>query len=311
MITALRHVLAAIAATVGLVVLAGILQVTAFFINLLVPLPIVLLTFRRGALTGLLAVVATTAIFSLGADLPSPLLYLAQFGLVSVLFPHLLSRGWRWDRAAAVTLVALTAGVILTLAVQASLEGTTVNGLVKGFIEGEIGKVKAVYSQTTELTTIQREELLAALDQSGAFMASTWPAFVWLLGGALLLTQLLLLCAMPGTRSLVPGPAFIDWKAPELLVWPLLGAGFASVFAAGAVQTIAIALLIVLIPIYFLQGLAIVTFMFQRRGTPPWLRAIGYVLLIMLNPLPLMVAGLGLFDLWADFRKPRIEPNKE
>ena len=32
---------------------------------------------------------------------------------------------------------------------------------------------------------------------------------------------------------------------------------------------------------------------------------IGYLLVTLVNPLPLMVTGLGVFDLWADFRKPK------
>lgn len=309
MTTGLLHLLAAIAATVGLVAVAGIVKASAFFINLLVPFPIVLLTMRRGVAAGLAAATASTALLALGGDLLGPLLYLVQFGLASVLLPHLLRRGWNWDRTVAVTLTAILGAVLLAIGYQAASQGVAINDLVKSFTTGEIAQVKDFYGKTGDLTADQRTELFAALDKTGEFMTQTWPALVALLGGALLLIQVVLLSSMPGTRALVPGPDFIAWKTPEWLVWPLIAAGFAAFLTEGTLRIIAFNLLVVLIPVYYVQGLAIVTNFFQRRGTPPWLRVIGYLLLSLLNPLPVMVAGLGLFDLWFDFRKPRVQQN--
>jgi hypothetical protein len=37
------------------------------------------------------------------------------------------------------------------------------------------------------------------------------------------------------------------------------------------------------------------------------MRGLGYLLLLVINPFQLLVAGIGVFDLWVDFRKPRIK----
>jgi hypothetical protein len=50
-----------------------------------------------------------------------------------------------------------------------------------------------------------------------------------------------------------------------------------------------------------------VTFFFWKKKFGPWFRALGYVLIVTINPLPLLVIGIGVFDLWIDFRKPRIK----
>jgi uncharacterized protein YybS (DUF2232 family) len=68
---------------------------------------------------------------------------------------------------------------------------------------------------------------------------------------------------------------------------------------------VALNLLTVLLPIYFLQGLAIVNHFFRKKGVSPLLQTLGYLLIAVLNPFPLIVTGVGIFDLWADFRKPR------
>jgi uncharacterized protein YybS (DUF2232 family) len=72
-------------------------------------------------------------------------------------------------------------------------------------------------------------------------------------------------------------------------------------------QTIALNLLTVSLPLYFMQGLAIVRYFFRRRNVPGFIQGISYILILLLNPLPLVVTGFGIFDLWADFRKPRIK----
>ena len=54
--------------------------------------------------------------------------------------------------------------------------------------------------------------------------------------------------------------------------------------------------------VYFLQGLAVIDHLFQARGFPRPLRALTYTLLFLQLPIALLVATLGAFDLWADFR---------
>ncbi len=68
----------------------------------------------------------------------------------------------------------------------------------------------------------------------------------------------------------------------------------------------AINVLIVILPLYFLQGLAVVEHFLSRKGLSPLLRGVSFLLLLLVNPLPVMVTGVGVFDLWADFRKPRL-----
>ena len=81
--------------------------------------------------------------------------------------------------------------------------------------------------------------------------------------------------------------------------------GFIVAFADGLLATVALNLLVILLPVYFLQGLAVIDCFFRRKAFSPVIRTIGYLLLTLVNPLPMLVTGIGVFDLWADFRKPR------
>jgi uncharacterized protein YybS (DUF2232 family) len=95
-----------------------------------------------------------------------------------------------------------------------------------------------------------------------------------------------------------------EWHAPEPLVWGLIACGF-SLFIPGVefLQTAAINILLVIGACYFFQGLAIVAYFFQKSRVPFFLRMVTYVLIIFQQLFTLLVVGLGLFDLWGDFRR--------
>ena len=311
MLMGLAPLLMAILATVGLVLAAGALKATSFFFNLLVPLPIAALTLRQGMRPGLIALVVASSLFAALSPAGGMLVYLLQFSIASYLLPLLLRQGHRWDKALAVSWGGMFITVAIVMAAEAAAQGTSLNGLVNVYIGQEVGQLKELYSQSADLSIAQREQLLAVLDELKRTMLIIWPAVLAVLAGFLLLIQVFLLWLLPATKSLLPGPAFTDWKAPDHLVWPMITAGFCAFLTTATIQTIAINLLIIMFPLYYLQGLAIVTYYFQQRGTSLWLRAVSYLLLALFNPLPFLLAGVGLFDLWGNFRKERVKPNSD
>ena len=71
------------------------------------------------------------------------------------------------------------------------------------------------------------------------------------------------------------------------------------------VDKIGYSLLVVLLPLYFLQGMAVVNNFLRRKAYPPLMKGLIYTLLLLLNPLQIVVTSVGVFDLWVDFRRPR------
>jgi uncharacterized protein YybS (DUF2232 family) len=97
-----------------------------------------------------------------------------------------------------------------------------------------------------------------------------------------------------------------EWKGPEPLVWGLIGCGFV-LFVPGldAVRPVALNLLLVIGACYFCQGLAVIAYFFHKNKVPRFLRGMTYLLIIFQQIFTLLVVGLGLFDLWGDFRRLR------
>ena len=105
-----------------------------------------------------------------------------------------------------------------------------------------------------------------------------------------------------------------EWKAPEPLVWGLIACGFA-LFVPGPplLRTSALNLLLVIAACYFAQGLAVIAYFFNKNNVPRFLRGLTYVLIIFQQIFTLLVVGVGLFDLWGDFRrlgKDRLTPSQ-
>jgi uncharacterized protein YybS (DUF2232 family) len=97
---------------------------------------------------------------------------------------------------------------------------------------------------------------------------------------------------------------FREWKGPEPMVWGLIACGFV-LFIPGFqfLRIFAFNILLVIGATYFIQGLAIIAYFFHKNNVPRFLRGLTYVLIAFEQIFTLLVVGLGLFDLWGDFRR--------
>ena len=96
-----------------------------------------------------------------------------------------------------------------------------------------------------------------------------------------------------------------QWKAPEHLVWAVIASGILLLVGDSGLSIIGINGLIILMMIYFFQGIAIVSFYLEKKQLPRFLRILLYGLIAMQQLLLLLVIAVGFFDTWIDFRHER------
>ncbi len=282
--------------------LAGTLfGVPGALLTLLVPVPAAWVQMRSGLVPGIGAVLLTAVAASWVGGAAGVVAYLMQFGLVALLLPWCLRRGWAWDRAVAVTVLAVVLTASLALVVVSIERGQSIPQLVDAYIATEIGQARSLLGDSN-LTPVQQSELEVFFADFARFLGLVYPGLA-IVASALM--NLLTVWFLARFGIYLPGRRFADWRASELLVWPLIVAGFLHVLAEGVAGQIGSNLLVVLLLVYYLQGLAVVTYMFDKRQVHPFLRNLIYLLVLFANPLPLLVAGVGLFDLWINFRKDR------
>ena len=97
------------------------------------------------------------------------------------------------------------------------------------------------------------------------------------------------------------------WKAPESLVWGIIGCGLLLLLPDKTFKIFGLNGLLILITIYFFQGIAIVSFYFEKKRFPRGLKFFLYSLIALQQAILLVIIGLGFFDMWLNFRK--LEPN--
>ena len=92
------------------------------------------------------------------------------------------------------------------------------------------------------------------------------------------------------------------WQAPDYWVWGVIGCGLLILIPADMTKTIGLNGLIALMMIYFFQGIAIVSFLFEKKQVPRFAKIMLYALLVLQEVL-LIVIAIGFIDVWANFRK--------
>jgi len=124
----------------------------------------------------------------------------------------------------------------------------------------------------------------------------------------IVLVNVVLLCRrFPERRSeWSSADNFREWKGPEPLVWGLIVCGF-TLFIPGLewLRILAVNILVVIAASYFAQGLAVIAYFFHKNNVPRFLRGLTYLLIFFQQIFTLLVVGVGLFDLWGDFRRLR------
>jgi uncharacterized protein YybS (DUF2232 family) len=101
---------------------------------------------------------------------------------------------------------------------------------------------------------------------------------------------------------------FAQEAVPDHLVWGAIGAGVLLASRQERLEAAGLNLLLVLMPLYAIQGLAVVRHFFQRIGVPRLLQVVSFGLFAMQPLLLAAVSCVGLSDLWIDFRKIRQAP---
>jgi uncharacterized protein YybS (DUF2232 family) len=94
-----------------------------------------------------------------------------------------------------------------------------------------------------------------------------------------------------------------SWKTPDFFIWIFIISGGLNFVQNENINFLALNLFLVICFIYLLQGLAIISFIFQSKKVPIFFRFIFYFLIAVQQFLMIPIATAGLFDIWVDFRK--------
>ena len=263
---------------------------------------------KRGRLAGYVIVLTTAALLVI-RDPASATVYLMQCGVITIALGEFLGRNKGGARS---IVYAVALNLVVLIAVAATFGLVTGSNLhlqvVKG-INSSISQTIALYGKAG----VKGDDLASmkqAMDQAGVLISRIYPAILTI-GLAVIAGLNLLLLRKLAARFALPLSLgdFRKFKNPDQLVWVLIIAGFAMLVNNNLVSLPALNLLVVLVFAYFIQGMAVVIHSFDRFAMPFFVRLIFYLLLSLQPFLTLVVAALGVFDLWGNFRTPKNREN--
>lgn len=300
-----RDVMIGVVITMAIITVAVYMPLIGFFGSLFLPLPILFYRSKLGRKTGLIVpAVAVGILFVLAGGISIDVFFFVEMLLLGFLLSELFEMNLSIEK----TIFYACGGVILTalivLILYSNLSATSIKSILANYIAQNLELSIALYrSMGASEDFIQK--FSASLDQIQYGLIRIIPAMVT--ASFLLVTWSNLLMARPLLKRrglFFPefGPLNL-WKTPDNLVWVLIGSGGLLVIPGSIFKIIGLNCLLVLLMVYFFQGIAIVSFVFAKKNFPRPLRVFLYSLIAFQQIILLLIIGLGVFDMWLNFRK--------
>jgi len=93
------------------------------------------------------------------------------------------------------------------------------------------------------------------------------------------------------------------WEAPDMMVWGVIGFILMILIPYTPIWIIGLNGLTIFMMVYFFQGIAIISFYFDKKKIPVVLRLLLYTIIALEKLMIFVVIGLGFFDIWVNFRR--------
>lgn len=300
-----KDIIRGIALTICIFAVAIYLPLAGFFCALFIPLPTLFYRSKLGRKTGgLVPVVSIFFMVLIAGRISVDILFFFEM----LLLGFALSEFIEMDLSVEKTIL-YTSGIVLAAALTALFFYSTVSShgikqLVSDYVAGNLELTMSLY-KNMDVSEERIHMISKSLEHIQYALVRLLPAL--LIAMTLFASWTNLLLARPiltGKKLFYPdyGPLNL-WRPPEQLVWGVVAGGGMLLLPNPALKMLGLNILLVLMTIYFFCGIAIVSFFFEKKGLPRMFRVFLYSFIAIQQIALLVVVGIGLFDIWFNFRK--------
>ena len=300
-----KDIATGVAITSLIFLISVFIPIIGFVAALFIPLPILFYRLKLGRINGLIIAVATSLLMVvLIGGLSIDVIFFAGLLLIGFMLGELFELNLSIEQTTLIASGSVVLSGLISLIISSILTGKSVFAMVSDYVAKNLELTLVLY-QGMGMSPENIELISQSLDKIQQVLVAIIPALV--LASTLFVAWISILLAKPvlTSRSLsYPdfGPLNL-WKAPDYLVWGVIVCGLALFLPQAAIKVIGINGLLILMTIYFFQGMAIVSFYFDKKGLPRFVRVFLYTLIALQQLILLAVIGLGFFDLWLNFRR--------
>lgn len=278
----------------------------------LIPLPVLYYRQKLGRKSGaLVPVLAIIAIWVVSGGISIDILFIIALLLTGFVLSELFELKLTVEKTVLSVCCIVFISVIACIFFYSNLSGSTVFSMVSDYISKNLELSMSLYR---EMGAPEKNLHIISdtIEKIEYVLVRIIPAIVII--SILFITWTSLLLAKPVLKAgNLAAPDFgrlNHWKAPDYLVWVVITCGIMLLLPDKTIKIVGLNCLLVLMIIYFFEGIAIVSFYFEKKNFPRPLRIILYIIIAVQQMALLVVIGLGFFDVWLNFRKLGIESGK-
>lgn len=300
-----REMIIGVCITLALFAGASVVPVLGLIGVFALPLPVLVYRLRLGRIMGAVIPAAAFVVMAMLLDGASPDLFLfLSLLLLGFILGESLERNYSLEKTMTVACGGLTLAGLIILFFYSRAAGVGIPELVSEYVAKNLSLYQAA-AEKMEIAEETRQALSASIEWFEYAIVRVLPGIA--VSGMLFTAWItLLLARIVLGRIGLPYPNFgelIRWRAPEMLVWGVIGCGALLLVPADALKLVGINGLMVVLQVYFFQGIAIVAFFFEKKRVPRAIRWGLYALMTLQIYVLLMVIALGFFDMWLNVRK--------
>jgi uncharacterized protein YybS (DUF2232 family) len=236
--------------------------------------------------------------------------FIAAYGVMAAAMAETTRLSFSFEKIVLISALAPAVLTLLMLFIGLAGEGGSSMKALEDTLRSEAESYIQVLEKSGE-TPEKLKEIRKSVEESIPTAARVFPSFILisaLVGAVINFLAVRYLWLRFYTRQYFEGMDVSRWMLPDVMVWVLIASVGSMLFGPGISQMAGMNLAIILLFLYFLQGLSVVTHILKSKKFPRWAWIIVFIL-IPLNPMFFgLVVGMGLFDIWVDFRKIRVTP---
>ena len=278
--------------------------IIGIFCSLLLPLPILYYRIKLGRTISALIPVASLVILMVAVNaFPFDIVFVAALLIIGFSLGELLGSKFSIEKTVLVTCGLVFLGGALALILSSAATGHSLLADFSHSVAHNREFLLQLYrnmglpaERIPDVERFLNQIQSVAIRILPALIITTTLFVIWInvLLGTLLLKNRHLAYPAYGRLNL--------WQAPDYLIWGVVGFGSLMLIPDDLSKTIGLNGLMTMMMVYFFQGVAIVSYFFEKKQVPRFARVMLYALLIVQEVL-LVVIVIGFIDVWTNFRK--------
>ena len=300
-----KDIAAGTAITVFIFVISIYIPIIGFFCSLFIPLPILFYRLKLGRKSGAVILAATIIVMALLLDgLSIDMFFFVELLFLGFILGELFELNLSIEKTVLYSCGSVLLSGLVILLIYSNMSGRNIVALVSDYVRQNLELTMALY-QSMGMSEESIRVISSSLDNIQYVLVRIIPAMVVISIFFVAWTSLLLARPLLRSKALF-SPAFgslQQWRSPEFLVWGVIGCGLLLLVPSRAIKVLALNGLLILMPVYFFQGIAIVSHFFNKKKFPRFLRLFLYGIIALQQLFLLAVIGVGVFDIWLNFRK--------